>query len=83
DAARAAGVPFVGIWLDAPADILRARVAARKGGQSDATPDVLEKQLATGVAGLTWHIVDATRPIDAVIDEVIRLAYPRSALAGG
>jgi uncharacterized protein len=29
-AARAADVPFHGIWLDAPAEILRDRVAARK-----------------------------------------------------
>lgn len=81
-AARAVKVPFTGIWLDAPAEVLRARVAARRGGQSDATPDVLERQLAKGVTNVTWHSVDATRPVDTVIDEVTRLVYPRSALTG-
>lgn len=73
-AARDANAPFTGIWLDAPADVLRARVAARPSGQSDATPDVLEKQLAKGAGELTWQVVDASRPVDAVIDEIVRLA---------
>ncbi len=73
-AARDAGVSFAGIWLDAPSDVLRARVAARPSGQSDATPDVLEKQLAKGAGELTWQVVDTMRPVDAVIDEIVRLA---------
>lgn len=72
--ARDVGVPFTGLWLDAPADVLRARVAARPNGQSDATPDVLEKQLAKGAGDLTWLTVDAMRPVDAVIDEIVQLA---------
>ncbi len=72
-AARDADVSFAGIWLDAPSDVLRARVAARPSGQSDATPDVLKKQLAKGAEELTWQVVDATRPVDAVIYEIIRL----------
>jgi predicted kinase len=35
-----AGVPFQGLWLTAPAEILVQRVAARRGDVSDATPDV-------------------------------------------
>lgn len=33
------------LWLDAPIDVLRTRVAARRGDASDAGVDVLEKQL--------------------------------------
>ncbi|VXC39981.1 conserved hypothetical protein [Oceanicaulis sp. 350] len=33
------------LWLEAPTDVLRARVAARRGDASDAGVDVLEKQL--------------------------------------
>ena len=73
--AREAGAAFNGIWLEAPVDILRARVAARPSGQSDATPDVLEKQLAKGVRDLMWQVVDAARPVDAVIDEIVRIAW--------
>lgn len=77
-AARPANVAFTGIWLDAPADVLRARVAARPNGQSDATPDVLENQLARGAGDLAWLRVDTTRPVDAVIDEIVRLTSNRS-----
>lgn len=73
-AALEANAPLTGIWLDAPEDVLRARVAARPSGQSDATPDVLEKQLAKGAGELTWQVVDASRPVDAVIDEIVRIA---------
>ena len=39
--AHEASVPFQGLWLSAPKDILAQRVAARRGDVSDATPDVL------------------------------------------
>ena len=45
--ARDAAVPFAGEWLHLPADVLRARVAARTGDASDAGVDVLERQLAS------------------------------------
>jgi polyhydroxyalkanoate synthase subunit PhaC len=38
DAAAGAGAAFLGVWLDAPPDVLRARVAARRGDVSDAGP---------------------------------------------
>jgi aminoglycoside phosphotransferase family enzyme/predicted kinase len=41
DAARAANVRFVGLWLHAPLPVLEARVAARQGDASDATIAVL------------------------------------------
>ena len=36
--AAAKGVPFTGLWLEAPAKILRDRIAARTADVSDATP---------------------------------------------
>jgi aminoglycoside phosphotransferase family enzyme/predicted kinase len=41
DAAGAAGVRFVGLWLHAPIAVLEARIAARQGDASDATVAVL------------------------------------------
>ena len=41
DAANAAGVRFVGLWLEAPLDVLAARIATRVHDASDATPAVL------------------------------------------
>jgi aminoglycoside phosphotransferase family enzyme/predicted kinase len=52
-------VPFVGLWLDAPADVLAARIATRRGDASDATPEVLRQQLGYDLGPMTWHRIDA------------------------
>jgi aminoglycoside phosphotransferase family enzyme/predicted kinase len=60
--ARRAGVPFHGVWMDAPAEVLETRVGARSGDASDATVEVLRQQLARDLGAMTWTRVDATRP---------------------
>jgi aminoglycoside phosphotransferase family enzyme/predicted kinase len=62
------GVPFVGLWLDAPAEVLEARIAARRGDASDATAAVLRHQLSYDLGGIDWHRIDAGGPAHAVID---------------
>jgi aminoglycoside phosphotransferase family enzyme/predicted kinase len=54
--ARAAGVRFTGVWLEAPADTLRARVAARTSDASDADVKVLERQLALDPGAVGWTV---------------------------
>jgi uncharacterized protein len=56
------GVPFQGLWLEAPPDVLVDRVAARSGDASDATPDVVRHQLAYRIGDLapSWTRVDAS-----------------------
>lgn len=73
-AVRRAGAPFLGVWLDVPADALRVRITARRGGQSDATLAVLEKQLASGVQAADWRRVDATQPPEAIVAAILALA---------
>lgn len=46
--ARDIGVPFAGLWLVAPEATMVQRVAARTKDASDATPDVVRRQL-------DWH----------------------------
>jgi aminoglycoside phosphotransferase family enzyme/predicted kinase len=53
-AARAADVPFAGVWLEGPAELLKARLAARGPDASDADALVLEQQLARASAEMTW-----------------------------
>lgn len=60
--AQAAGVPFRPAWMDAPLDVLEARVAARKGDASDADVAVLREQAARLGALPDWPRVDATAP---------------------
>jgi len=58
--AEAAGVPFHGVWLQAPADTLKDRVAGRSGDASDATVQVVEGQLQRAPKGeIAWPAVDA------------------------
>ncbi len=57
--AAEAGVRFDGIWLGAPTEVLKARVAARTHDASDATPAVVERQAAEPVGALEWHRIAA------------------------
>lgn len=57
--ARACGVPFQGIWLDARTDVLVGRVSARQGDVSDATPAIVAAQLAGGSVPTDWACVRA------------------------
>jgi predicted kinase len=49
------GVPFEGIWLDVPKEVAQARVAARTGDASDATPAVIERQFGYDLGRITWE----------------------------
>ncbi|HEY3695902.1 AAA family ATPase [Phenylobacterium sp.] len=68
DAARKAGVPFQGVWLQAAPEVLAARVAARRGDASDATLATLKAQLAADPGVIDWAVVDATGPAAAAAE---------------
>jgi uncharacterized protein len=57
--AAKAGVPFTGIWLDAPADALTARVTARRNDASDATSEIVARQLGVDPGTIDWHRLEA------------------------
>lgn len=58
--ARELGVAFDGLWLEAPAEVLQSRVASRGQDASDATVDVLRRQLGYSLGDIAWHRVDAS-----------------------
>jgi len=58
--AREAGVPFTGLWLEAPLPVLRARLEARRGDASDATVAVLEAAASRSPGAVGWHRLDAS-----------------------
>ncbi|PVM87111.1 AAA family ATPase [Caulobacter radicis] len=64
-------VAFQGVWLEAPADVLRARVAARVNDASDADVAVLESQLTRDTGDIDWRRVDT---VSAFEDEARALA---------
>jgi aminoglycoside phosphotransferase family enzyme/predicted kinase len=53
--ARRVGVPFEGMWLDVPKELAQARVAARQGDASDATPAVVERQFGYDLGRIDWQ----------------------------
>ncbi|MEM6733774.1 MAG: AAA family ATPase, partial [Myxococcota bacterium] len=57
--AQSLNVPFNGIWLEAPVEIRKARVAERKNDASDADTGVVDKQMATDLGTIRWTRVDA------------------------
>ncbi|MEH0197072.1 AAA family ATPase [Caulobacter sp. CCNWLY153] len=69
--ARKLDVAFQGVWLEAPADVLRARVAARVNDASDADVAVLESQLTRDTGDIDWRRVDT---VSAFEDEARALA---------
>jgi predicted kinase len=72
-AAQAAGVPFLGLWLEAPPAILEARIAGRQHDASDATVEVLRAASRSNPRDGEWIMVDA-------IDAGTALAQARAAL---
>jgi predicted kinase len=65
--------PFLGVWLDVAPDILWRRVEQRQGGPSDATVEILSRQLERDVGEITWHRVDAARRPAAIISDILAL----------
>ncbi|MBI1212996.1 MAG: AAA family ATPase [Alphaproteobacteria bacterium] len=70
--AEASAAPFVGIWLEAPREILEQRLSSRRGDVSDADISVLHKQLKYDIGHMTWHHVDASGDVAAIAGTVMR-----------
>jgi aminoglycoside phosphotransferase family enzyme/predicted kinase len=63
-----AGVPFAGLWLEAPEAVLMARIDRRRHDASDATTDVIRHQLEQPTGTMTWHRIDASTPPAVVLE---------------
>jgi uncharacterized protein len=57
--ARAAAVPFSGLWLAAPAETMEHRLRTRRGDASDASLEVLAQQLQTDAGPMDWTEINA------------------------
>ena len=66
EVARWVGVPFCGLWLQAPQQMLVHRVEARRGDPSDATPDVVLAQVARHGAATEWTRISAREEMEVV-----------------
>jgi hypothetical protein len=69
--ARAAEVPFVGFWLDAPLGARVARIEGRVNDFSDADAAVAARQETYALDDLTWTRIDATGTPDETRDRLL------------
>nr|WP_280821852.1 bifunctional aminoglycoside phosphotransferase/ATP-binding protein [Mesorhizobium soli] len=72
-AARDAASPFLGVWLHADPLLLWQRVAARQGGPSDATVDVLSRQLQRRAEEPGWHRIDVEAAPTEISSSILAL----------
>ncbi|TIO73985.1 MAG: aminoglycoside phosphotransferase [Mesorhizobium sp.] len=80
-AAREIKVPFAGFWLSANPSVLWRRVSERKGGPSDATIDILSRQLQRDAGSLSWRRIEADRSIAEIVAEMLVLVESATAAA--
>ncbi len=71
-------VPFQGIWLTAPPEVLTARVDQRHGDASDATADVIARQLSYDTGRIGWSVIDASLGPGATLDKTRAALSPPS-----
>lgn len=69
--ATRASVPFTGVWLETSEEQLIRRVEARKNDPSDATADVVRKQLQRDSGKIDWARIPADGSPQAVLTQVI------------
>ena len=65
--AREAGVAFTGLWLEAPRETLLARVEERRGDASDATAEVVERQLGYELGEISWQRLEARGGLEGTL----------------
>lgn len=70
--AKRRGVPFIGLWLEAPERQLAERVAKRRNDASDADEAVVRMQFATHAAATCWLGIDASAEPAVVIQRASR-----------
>ena len=62
------GVPFDGVWLEAPLAVLEARLAGRTNDASDATVATLQDQLSRHTSQVHWRHVDVSGDVNGAAE---------------
>jgi predicted kinase len=74
--ASEAGVPFQGIWLEAPTATLLSRISGRRNDPSDATANVLLAQVQRDCGQITWRRLNAQADPAATRDAILASRSP-------
>lgn len=68
--ARSRAIGFHGFWLEADSLVLWQRVSERRGGPSDATIDILSRQLQRNTTQSDWQKINADRKLSDIVVEL-------------
>lgn len=66
------GLPFDGLWLQAPPDVMKARVSARKLNVSDADAAIVQQQLSYDLGFMDWKPVDSSGSKPTTLESTLR-----------
>ncbi|NQV46275.1 MAG: AAA family ATPase [Rhodospirillaceae bacterium] len=62
-------VPFHGLWLEAPPEVMMERAANRRNNASDADEDVVRNQLSYDLGTIDWTHIDSSGPARETLDK--------------
>lgn len=71
--AAACGVPFTGIWVDAPLEVRLERVATRTRNVSDVTVEIATRQSGYDLGQIDWVKVDSGGKKKETVRQALRL----------
>ena len=71
--ARDIGVGFQGLWLEAAPEAMAARIEDRRHDASDATVEILKRQLTLPTGPMSWRRLDAGGPPAAVLAAAVQM----------
>lgn len=69
DLAARLDMPFTGLWLEAEAGDLRRRIAGRRNNASDATVEVLDRQLDYDLGAMEWRRIDSSGAKELTVEQ--------------
>lgn len=69
DIARDTDVPFNGLWLEAPREIMEYRVTKRRRNVSDADAGVVRRQLDYDLGEIAWDRIDSSGPRNCTLEK--------------
>lgn len=72
DLARQEGVPFAGIWLQAPQALREERIEGRTNDPSDATVGLIRRFTQEPAAPEGWLRLDSSQPLDRMASNTLR-----------
>ncbi len=71
--ARECGVPYNGLWVDAPEHVRIHRVETRERNVSDVTTEVARQQSEYQLGPITWSQIDSSGKKNVTIDQALKV----------